>query len=361
LSIGSIAQNCHGICKTEVRYPRRGPSTMPGSATFVFDDPFPYQAAIRGGEAEALPTAKGNFRVEWTQIDCGRLWLQYASENLPRVIHSNVNPKRLVVVFLANHRQAPAYYSGIEVGSKEIVLGLPGSSRHVRTHQACKWASMSLTEEDFSTATSALLGRELHKEAMKGLVLHPAPAHMARFVRLHTTARQLVEGAPEIFEQPEVSNAIEHELLHALVGCLADTQADTTLGWRRHTAIIKRLEDFAADSDRPLNLTEICAATGTSERLLRICCHEHLGMSPVQYLWLRRMHLVRGALMSADPARTSVTQILTRYGFWQLGRVAVAYRGLFGESPSATLRGRSNPGRAFQKNFHRPLKDSENE
>jgi AraC-like DNA-binding protein len=59
-------------------------------------------------------------------------------------------------------------------------------------------------------------------------------------------------------------------------------------------------------------------------------------MGPIRYLNLRRMHLVRRALLRADPSKT-VTQVATDHGFWELGRFAVGYRALFGESPSATL------------------------
>ena len=61
-------------------------------------------------------------------------------------------------------------------------------------------------------------------------------------------------------------------------------------------------------------------------------------MAPKRYLLLRRMHLAQGALHQAPSDATSVTDIATRYGFWQLGRFAVEYHALFGESPSATLR-----------------------
>jgi len=50
------------------------------------------------------------------------------------------------------------------------------------------------------------------------------------------------------------------------------------------------------------------------------------------------MHLARRALRNADAERTTVTEIASDYGFWEFGRFSVAYRSLFGESPSTALR-----------------------
>ena len=86
-----------------------------------------------------------------------------------------------------------------------------------------------------------------------------------------------------------------------------------------------------------LYLLEICKAIGVSDRTLRLCCQEHLGMGPKRYLLLRRMGLARRALREASPLEATVTEIATRWGFWHFGRFAGAYRSLFGEMPSATL------------------------
>jgi transcriptional regulator GlxA family with amidase domain len=103
------------------------------------------------------------------------------------------------------------------------------------------------------------------------------------------------------------------------------------------------VEFLKANPDRPLYLTEICAAIGVGERTLRTSCERCLGMGPIRYLTLRRMHLVRRALLHSEPSTATVTQIVTDHGFWELGRFSVAYHTLFGEPPSETLR--RPPGR----------------
>jgi len=108
---------------------------------------------------------------------------------------------------------------------------------------------------------------------------------------------------------------------------------------RHHQAVMRRLEEvLQASSGEPLYMTVLCRAAGASYRTLRDCCQEHLGMSPKRYLCVRRMQLARRALRRADAETTTVTAIATNYGFWELGRFAVAYLSLFGESPSIALR-----------------------
>jgi AraC-like DNA-binding protein len=153
------------------------------------------------------------------------------------------------------------------------------------------------------------------------------------------TVERFADAPAHILTQPEAARVLERALMHAMIMCMTDgSPVETGLGARQHLAILARFEDFVtANDNRPLYLAEICAAVGASGRMLRMCCQEHLGIGPVRYLWLRRMHLARRALMEASPQTATVARIAMEYGFWELGRFAVRYREQFGESPSATL------------------------
>ncbi|WP_426013026.1 hypothetical protein [Caulobacter sp. DWR2-3-1b2] len=46
------------------------------------------------------------------------------------------------------------------------------------------------------------------------------------------------------------------------------------------------------------------------------------------------MSATRARLLAAASRPTTVTQVALDHGFWELGRFAGAYRGMFGEAPS---------------------------
>jgi AraC-like DNA-binding protein len=315
---------------------------MPWSRVLEFSDPFPYQAAIRAADVELYPTGRGQFHSELTQVSLNKLWTQRFHEKLARIYSVTIKPGRKAIGFLTDDNQPAIRHCSMDVSPQDIMV-CGGDEMHQCSEAGGRYGSMSLATDDLDEACRALLGRELLLPPVTYLVRSDTTL-MSRLLELHKTIGQIAKTIPSLFELPEVVRNLEQQLTRLMVRCLAEGDPlQLSAGSRRHDAIIGRLEEFLeTNQNRPLYLTEICAALGTAERTLRAACIEHLGMGPIRYLGLRRMHLVRRALLSAAPSTATVTKIAMEHGFWELGRFAVAYRAHFGESPSATLQRRSD-------------------
>ncbi len=330
---------------------------MPWSRVLTLTDPLACQAAILSADVEILPTTKDDFQVEITQIGTNRLWMQRIHASSPAVCTVAARPDRRSIGFLTESNAAPFRHCGLEVLPGDIIVSRSGVV-HRRSGPDFDYGSMSLPTDELDTAVEAITGCELVPKSDQH-IFHLRPEVMSRLLRLHRMVGQLAHDTPDILHLPGVLRAVESELVHLMVRCLADgAGVEATTGGRRHDAIIARFEEYlAANPDRPLYLTEICAAIGVAERTLRASCEEHLGMGPIRFLTLRRMHLARRELLRADPSRSTVTGIVTDHGFWELGRFSVAYRALFGETPSESLRRpaerASNPTQAFAISRHR--------
>jgi AraC family transcriptional regulator, ethanolamine operon transcriptional activator len=98
-----------------------------------------------------------------------------------------------------------------------------------------------------------------------------------------------------------------------------------------------------ANPARPVYTDDICAALGTSATRLHQAFSSTFGISPHRYLKLRRMGMVRAALLSRSGPWHSVKAAALSHGFWHLGQFARDYRDLYGETPSGTL-ARTRPG-----------------
>jgi transcriptional regulator GlxA family with amidase domain len=86
-----------------------------------------------------------------------------------------------------------------------------------------------------------------------------------------------------------------------------------------------------------VRVAELCKAIGCSERTLRSAFVKFYGVGPHRYLYIRRLHLVRAALLVADSSHETVIGVTARLGINDAGRMAKDYLELFGEYPSATL------------------------
>jgi AraC-like DNA-binding protein len=314
-----------------------GEIQMPSSAVRSFSDPDEYAASMRASKAEITVTERGQFTAKCTKIDLHRLWMQRFSDNLARVSHSAYVGGRAILTFAT--KPGPSLLSrGVEMQPTKISRLDEGHNAFQRSSGSASFAAMSLPVEDMVSFGEAVAGLDL-TPPRSAILVTPPTAAMAKLQRLHAAAGQLAEDAPEILAHPETARGLEQALIEALIGCLGERVArEDRSAQRHHSQIMRRFRSAVEeDPDQPMYIPELCAAIAVSDRTLRVCCQEQLGMSPKRYLLLRRMHLARRALRDGFPGATTVTEIATQYGFWQFGRFAGEYKSLFGEAPSATL------------------------
>ena len=122
----------------------------------------------------------------------------------------------------------------------------------------------------------------------------------------------------------------------------SDDRFDQCLAQAR--LVVIGLEEVLSEHiSQQLHTPELSELTGVTERALRSCCAEFLGITPSRYMLLRRLKLVRIALRDADPDAANIAELARHYGFMELGRFTTTYQAAFGETPSTTLRRGPNP------------------
>jgi AraC-like DNA-binding protein len=310
--------------------------TENGTATFASPDE--YCAAIGPVKVNLFVRAGGEFKGRLTWLNLGGLHVMRGRENLPRIAFIALPPAQAYISFPAS-RLLGLIYCGLGLNLGDVVFHSPGERAHQRTVGGGDWCFISLAPEQLAACSKALTGQCIRPPS-ESRVIVPVPSTAGALQSLLSKACRLAETRRELIANPEVARSLEHELLHALVNCLATENADRTSRWRRrHTDIMVRFEEAVAARSGPhLNLSELCTAIEVPERTLRLCCAEFLGVSPIRYYLLRRLNMARSALRRADPETASVAEIARDHHFTELGRFAVAYRAIFGETPSSTLR-----------------------
>jgi AraC-like DNA-binding protein len=310
---------------------------MPSSAVRSFTDPDEYATSIRQGRVKLTVIGRGQFSAQLTRIDLHRLWMQQFAENLPRIRHTEGVGGRAVIGFPTQHSIVQSW-NGVELQPTNIIRHREGGSYYQRATGVTSYGAMSLSLADMASVGAAMAGCDL-APPRDALILTPVPTAMAKLQRLHGAAGHLAETAPEVIAHPEAAHGLEQALIEAMVGCLSTgSTAEEHSARRRHELIMRRFYRVIEEQpDQALYVPEICSMIGVADRTLRLCCHEQLGMSPKQFLLARRMHMVRRDLRTAAPTSTTVTEIATRYGFWDFGRFASTYRSQYDELPSTTL------------------------
>jgi len=146
-----------------------------------------------------------------------------------------------------------------------------------------------------------------------------------RFARLRRYLRQLfatVEADPTLQQVAGFEELLSNDLIPLVLEALIHgghardglPRAPSRIG------LVKAAQRWMeAHPRQPIHLEALCREVHTSRRSLIQGFREHLGMGPMTYLRLHRLHGIRQELLRADPSQTKIRAFAAEWGFLNPG------------------------------------------
>ena len=215
----------------------------------------------------------------------------------------------------------PWLINGCTVKPGELSLFVPGADAEVASRAQCTWLGVQIAPDVLQRYTMAFNGKPVD--------LQPGVTSLGR---LDPPQLKSMEALSTLASQAGDRERLQQQLLLLLS---SGVRAETPHLRSGHERIARKAMAYLQEQrDAVILPAELCLAIGVSDRWLRQAFLRVYGVTATQLLRLRRLHQARRALLSA---RSSVTQVAAKHGFFDFGRFAMSYRRLFGELPSQTL------------------------
>lgn len=250
--------------------------------------------------------------------------------------------QRMIALNLLPHCCAPPLRAhGTPIGP-EALFGLdPRVEVHLSTPEQLDLAVVMLNPSALPGWSVEQGFPDLETEAFRSNCLPIGPtcaAQLQRWLLNRLPLREDLLSAGE--EPPSALGSGEDGLLPLLVEAL-EHGLHQRGGPSRPPArieLVKQLQHWVEEHPlEPISLEFLCRQVYAGRRSLILGFQEHLGMGPMAYFKLQRLHGVRRALLAAGPGTVTISGLAARWGFLNPGHFARDYRRLFGELPSATL------------------------
>ncbi len=305
-----------------------------------FDGVEALAAAQRDFEADIVRLSPGRFRYALDLVDLGPVQVQSNGLQGSYLGRARVPPGHWALFYPTGGPAGASRLNGILPGRDDAVLYGPGAELLARVVDGQRWTMLVLDAaafgETFERLPAARAGRAV---PLRGLL-----ARAPGLLRLPDLAALQAAGQAGA----ALSEAVVDGLRAALDDALAEGPSPSRRLRGEGSAVrvaSAAVAYLAAAPGRPVCGEEIGAALGVTPRFVNQCFDAVYGISVHRYLRARRLTEARRRLVTGGSGLL-VKQVALDLGFWHFGRFALAYRDLFGETPSETLTaGGWRPGR----------------
>ncbi|HEX4328229.1 MAG TPA: helix-turn-helix domain-containing protein [Burkholderiales bacterium] len=243
-------------------------------------------------------------------------------------------------VMVPMQHTAAWYVNGLPCKPGQVAIFRPGAETFAFTGGPVRWAALQIPEPLWQRLADEFGAGAAAQRAGDMQMVEPAPATWRHLHQALRGAIALLRDYPRLAEMPQIRRTLRLSLVQAFAGVAlrCERGASASVPGFLRARVVKAAEDYLRGHPDMLllHVSDLCEAAAVSERTLRNAFNEAYGMGPMRYLRIRRLNQVRRLLLNPRPVIASVTEAAMRFEFFDLGRFARDYRGLFGEKPSET-------------------------
>jgi AraC-like DNA-binding protein len=195
-----------------------------------------------------------------------------------------------------------------------------------------------------SRTISGLIGRDFNLGVDTHRQQHVPESHRERLLRIFwkMLAWTSSNGSEATFGR--LPRSVEVAAIEAIADWTIGADqlnSSETVNRKRELIIVRDSIRKVREADCSLfTVADLCQMAGVGKSRLHQAFSEIYGISPGTYLYRLRLTSIREKLLSKEAPPRSIKDVAIQHGFMSSGQFARAYRNMFGELPSQTLRAR---------------------
>jgi AraC-like DNA-binding protein len=302
-------------------------------------------AKIAAGDIEELAESVFPWQLRMSQLERGKFAAHLDCANLDgmlltrerwhrRVMAKGATPEGFVA-FAAPYTERTINWCGYELSDSQIACQKGAIETDFLTPKNSDHWVMIVPH----TVLTDYLGEETACRVLTDRrVTFCEPSVTARIGALIKRAVRLPAGGGQVPDIHLPAETIRANLLESIATVLIGDENDNDhLTPSSRYLVVRRSIEYAESLQYDCSVLDLADSAGVSRRELERAFRQTLDTSPYNFLRLSRLNNLHRELLKQERNSTTVTKLALGWGFAELGRTAVEYRKLFGQSPSLTL------------------------
>jgi len=247
------------------------------------------------------------------------------SDNIGGIMYNFDAPKDTLCVSIMQEVEGKACLDNIKLQTGDIVFFSDEKRYNFMSSSRTKLLDISI------------------KKSQNSLLYNKLSSSLHKCIRdTNDTMKELILGILDKYDSStldkEKAFELEQKIINTLLNSLESQEAKTkplTQG-EKVVALIRDRTFFHMDAK--VNLEALAKKYNVSEKTLQSGFKSLFGFTPIHFLRLLKLNLVRNELIDGEPDTHKISRVALKWGFTHMGRFSHYYKELFLETPSETLK-----------------------